>query len=43
MDLGARWAGQSSSETANLLGFSPSTIFRFTEKGPKIACVEEKG
>ncbi len=35
MVVGARRAGLSISETADLLGFSHTTISRFTENGPK--------
>ncbi len=35
MVVGARRAGLSISETADLLGFSRSTISGFTENGPK--------
>ncbi len=35
MVVGARWAGLSISKTADLLGFSCTTISRFTENGPK--------
>ena len=35
MVVGARRAGLSVSETADLLGFSPTTISGFTENGPK--------
>ena len=33
--VGARRAGLSISEAADLLGFLPTTIFRVTENGPK--------
>ena len=33
--VGARRAGLSLSETADLLGFTPKTISGFTENGPK--------
>ncbi len=35
MVVGARRAGLSISKTADLLGFSRTTISRFTENGPK--------
>ncbi len=35
MFVGARRAGLSISETPDLLGFSHTTISRFTENGPK--------
>jgi len=35
MGVGARRAGPSTSETADLLGFTPTTISGFTENGPE--------
>ena len=35
MVVGARRAGLSMSESADLLGFTPTTISGFTENGPK--------
>ena len=42
MVAGARRAGLSVSETADLLGFSPTTISGFTENGPKKRKYPEK-
>jgi len=35
MVVGARWAGLSISQSAQLLGFSRTTIFQFTKNGVK--------